>query len=72
MARPYALPYLKRIVQVLPPRRPGFEPKTSHVGFLAVKFYVMQVSSKYFGFTGNSHSTDYSTVIIIYHPGLVQ
>jgi hypothetical protein len=31
-----------------------------------------QVYSEYFGSPTNSHSTDCSTFIIIYHPGLVQ
>jgi hypothetical protein len=31
-----------------------------------------QVFSEYFDSPANSHSTDCSTLIIIYHPGLVQ
>jgi hypothetical protein len=36
------------------------------------KWQLGQVFSEYFGFSANSHSTDCSTFIIIYHPGLVQ
>jgi hypothetical protein len=41
------------------------------VGFVVDKVALGQVFSEYFGFPANSHSTDYST-LIIYHPGLVQ
>jgi hypothetical protein len=41
------------------------------VGFVVDKVALGQVFSKYFGSPANSHSTDYST-LIIYHPGLVQ
>jgi hypothetical protein len=42
------------------------------VGFLVDKVALGQVFSDYFGFPAHSHSTDCSTVIIIYHLGLVQ
>jgi hypothetical protein len=46
---------------------------SGHVGFMADKVALGQVSSEYLGFfpTANSHSTDCSA-FIIYHPGLVQ
>jgi hypothetical protein len=40
------------------------------VGFVVDKVALGQVSSEYFGSPANSHSTDFST-IIIYHLGLV-
>jgi hypothetical protein len=43
-----------------------FEPKLGHVGFVVDKLALAQI------FLANSHSTDCSTIIIIYHPGLVQ
>jgi hypothetical protein len=51
--------------------RPGFEPRSVHVGFLVDKAALGQVSYEYFGFPCNSHSTDSST-FIFYQPGLVQ
>jgi hypothetical protein len=42
------------------------------VGFVVNKVALGQVFSEYFGFPANTHSTDCSTVIIIYHPGLLQ
>jgi hypothetical protein len=33
-----------------PPRRPGFEPRSSHVGFVVDKVALGQVFSEYFGF----------------------
>jgi hypothetical protein len=41
--------------------------------FVVDKVALGQAFSEYFGFPpANSHSTDCSTIIIIYHPGLVQ
>jgi hypothetical protein len=42
------------------------------VGFVAGKVTLGQVFFEYFGFPANSYSTDCSTIIIIYHLGLVQ
>jgi hypothetical protein len=41
------------------------------LGFVVDKVALEQVFSEYFGFPANSHSTDFSTMII-YHLGLVQ
>jgi hypothetical protein len=49
----------------LPPRRPGFKPGYWHVGFVVDKVTLGQVFSDH-------HSTNFSTVTITYHPGLVQ
>jgi hypothetical protein len=35
---------------LFPPRRPGFEARSSHVGFVMDKVALGQVSSEYFGF----------------------
>jgi hypothetical protein len=42
------------------------------VGFVVDKVALERVFSEYFGFSINSHSTDCSTLITIYYPGLVQ
>jgi hypothetical protein len=42
------------------------------VGFVVNKVALEQILTEYFGFPCQSHSTDCSTLIIIYHPGLVQ
>jgi hypothetical protein len=42
------------------------------MGFVVDKVALRPVFSEYFGFPSNSHSTDCSTFIFIYHPGLVQ
>jgi hypothetical protein len=42
------------------------------VGFVVGKVALGQVFSKYFGFPANLHSTNFSTITITYHPGLVQ
>jgi hypothetical protein len=36
------------------------------------KVALRQVFSEYFGFPANLHSTNFSTITITYHPGLVQ
>jgi hypothetical protein len=41
---------LKRLVAGFPPRRPGIEPGSVHVGFVVDKVALGQVFSKYFGF----------------------
>jgi hypothetical protein len=52
----------------IPPRRPGFDPRSGHVGFVVDKVVLGKVFSDYFGFHANSQSTDCFT-LIIYHPG---
>jgi hypothetical protein len=42
------------------------------VAFVVDKVALEQGFSKYFGFLASSHSTDCSTFINIYRPGLVQ
>jgi hypothetical protein len=42
------------------------------VGFVVDKVVLGQVFSKYLGSLANLHSTNFSTVTITYHPGLVQ
>jgi hypothetical protein len=42
------------------------------VGFVVDKVALGQVFTEYFGSPANSNSTECSTFIIIYHPGLVQ
>jgi hypothetical protein len=62
----------RTIPQAVTFRRPGFEPRLDHVGSVVDKVALGLVFSEYFSFPGNSHSTDCSTFVIIYHPGLVQ
>jgi hypothetical protein len=52
-----AVPWLRRLVAGLPQRRPGFDPGSTHVGFVVDKAALGQVSlrvlrfiSEYFGF----------------------
>jgi hypothetical protein len=42
------------------------------MGFAVDEVALRQVFSEYLGFPANLHSTDYSTITIVYHPGLVQ
>jgi hypothetical protein len=42
------------------------------VGFVVDKVALGQVFSEYFGSPANLHSTNFSTITITYHPGLVQ
>jgi hypothetical protein len=42
------------------------------VGFVVDYVALVKVFPEYFISLANSHSTDYSTLIIISHPGLVQ
>jgi hypothetical protein len=44
-----AVPQLKRLVAGFPPRRPGFDPRSGHVGFVVDKVTLGQVFSD-FGF----------------------
>jgi hypothetical protein len=41
---------LKRFVAGFPPRRPGFKPGSSPVGFVVDKVALGQIFSEYFGF----------------------
>jgi hypothetical protein len=47
-----AVPWLRRLVAGLSPRRPGFNPESVHVGFVVDKVALRQVFffSEYFGF----------------------
>jgi hypothetical protein len=45
-----AVPYLRHLVTDFPPRRPRFEPRSGHVGFVVEKMVLRQVFSEYFGF----------------------
>jgi hypothetical protein len=45
-----AVPLLRRFVASFPPRRPGFEPGSGHVGLVVDKEALGQVSYEYFGF----------------------
>jgi hypothetical protein len=45
----WPVPKLRRLVTGFPPRRPGFEPRSGHVGFVVDKVALWQVSSEYFG-----------------------
>jgi hypothetical protein len=49
-----------------------FEPRSGHVGFVVDKVALGQVFSKYLVSPVNHHSTNCSTMTIIYHLGLVQ
>jgi hypothetical protein len=42
------------------------------VVFVVEKVELGQVSTEYFGFPANLHSTDCSTIATVYHLGLVQ
>jgi hypothetical protein len=44
------VPKLRLLVAGFPPRRPGFEPRSGHVGFVVDKVALGQVFSEYFGF----------------------
>jgi hypothetical protein len=65
------VPQLRQLVAGFPARRPGFHLRSGHVGFVVDEVALGQVFSKYFRFPANSHSTDCSTLIIIYLQGLV-
>jgi hypothetical protein len=45
-----AVPWLRRLVAVLSPRRPGFNHGSVHVGFVVDKVALGQVFPEYFGF----------------------
>jgi hypothetical protein len=61
-----AAPYLKRLVAGFPPRRPGFKPGSTHVGFVVDKLAVGQVSSEYFGFPCQSSFHNHHHLSIIW------
>jgi hypothetical protein len=44
------VPYLKRLVTAFPPRRTGFDPRSSHVGFVVDKLALTKVFSEHFAF----------------------
>jgi hypothetical protein len=46
----WATPWLRRLVAGFLPRRPGFKPGYSHVGFVVDKVALRQIFSEYFGF----------------------
>jgi hypothetical protein len=61
------------VVAGFPPRRLGFKPGSSHVGFVVDKVAMGQVFSPSTSVSPvNLYSTSYSTITITYHPGLVQ
>jgi hypothetical protein len=45
-----AVPLLKGLVPGILPRRPGFDPRSGHVGFVVDKVTLGQVFSEYVGF----------------------
>jgi hypothetical protein len=51
------VPYLRRLVAGLSPRRQGFAPRSIHVEFVVDKAALRQVLSKFFGFPCQYHST---------------
>jgi Na+-translocating ferredoxin:NAD+ oxidoreductase RnfC subunit len=67
-----AAPYFRRLDPGLPPLRPGFQPESVHVGFVVDEVPLGQVFSEYSGFPVYLHSTNCSTVTIIYPLGLVK
>jgi hypothetical protein len=44
------VPQLRLLVACFPPRRPGVEPRSRHMGFVVHKVAMGQVFSEYFGF----------------------
>jgi hypothetical protein len=42
------------------------------VGFVVDKEALGKIFFQYFGYPANHHSTNFSTITITYHPGLVQ
>ena len=46
-----AVPWLRRLVAGLPPRRPGFDPGSVHVGFVVNKVTLGQVFSRVLRFS---------------------
>jgi hypothetical protein len=50
MIRQKDAPQLRRLFAGFPPRRPGFEPRSGHVGLLVDELPLGQIFSEYFGF----------------------
>jgi hypothetical protein len=46
-----AVPWLRRLAAGLPPRRPGFDPGSVHVGFVVDKVALGQVFPQVLGFS---------------------
>jgi hypothetical protein len=67
-----AAPYLNRLVAGFPPRRPGFKPGSSHVGFVVEKWRWGRFSPSISVSSANLYSTNFFTITLTYHPGLVQ
>jgi hypothetical protein len=67
-----AVTQLRRLVAGFPPRRPKFDPGSGHAGFVVDEVSLGQVFSEYFVSPASLHSTNYFTITIIYHLGLVQ
>jgi hypothetical protein len=59
------VPQLRRLVVEFPPRRPGFDPRSSHVGFVVDKVALGQVFSEYFAFP--CHSSFHRLLHIHHH-----
>jgi hypothetical protein len=47
------------------PQRPGFDPRSGHLGFVVDKVALGQVSSLYLGFSGKTHYTKHFMIIYI-------
>jgi hypothetical protein len=64
--------YLGLLVAGFSPRRAEFSPRSGLVGFVVDNVAVGRFSRSTLVYPVNSYSTDFSTLIIIYHPGLAQ
>jgi hypothetical protein len=67
-----AAPQLKQLVAGFPLWQPGFKPGSSHVGFVVDKWRWGRFSQSTSISPANLHSTNFSTIAITYHLGLVQ
>jgi hypothetical protein len=67
--KPMAVPQLRRLASGFPLRRPGFDPRSGHVGFVVDKMVLGQVFSEDFGFPGQF---SFHQMLHIHHPGLKQ
>jgi hypothetical protein len=54
LIRKQAVPQLRRLVSVFPPKRPEFEPGARHLRSVADRAALGQVSTEYFGFPCHS------------------
>jgi hypothetical protein len=61
-----AMPWLRRLVTGLPPRRSGFAPGSVHVGFVGDKVAMGQVFSQFFGFSLSVSSFHQGFILISY------